>query len=449
MSFGVSRTNIGTFSSASNVNGKVSDLDAIASTLHRYGALAFFDFATGAPYLPIDMHPAASGRYQDASLVSKDAIIISPHKMIGGVNTPGILVVKKSLVSQLNAPSRSGGGTVFYVSSKHHRFLLNRTERYEGGTPNIIGIFRAGLTFLFKHQVETKYQQILDENPGAAVPKSIAEHEYETYNSVVSTLRKTAPNLFVLGTHDRDITSINGGPKNLPVFSFLIKCGKRFLHANYVCALLNDVFGIQSRGGCMCAGPYSQILLGLAEKNADGLELPNKVNEGFEHYLMRFQDKAELFKPGYTRLSLPFKGLSSVEQDYVLDALAWVAKNGWVMMPQYLCNPKTGVWFHRNQNDMFGQRRRLCHFQLDDRPVAVFRDSAMENLGVAFAQALENADELLAAARDNAGETAVDLSDDSILCNDDGMELLRWYVYPSECAQWVAKGVEIVPFTYT
>jgi selenocysteine lyase/cysteine desulfurase len=107
------RLKMGTFTAASNVTGKVCDVDQIAATLHKYGALAFFDYATGAPYLKIDMNPVPSDRYPSASLIAKDALFLSPHKMLGGVGTPGVLILKKTLVSQVNPPSRSGGGTVF------------------------------------------------------------------------------------------------------------------------------------------------------------------------------------------------------------------------------------------------------------------------------------------------------------------------------------------------
>ena len=153
-------------------------------------------------------------------------------------------------------------------------------------------------------------------------------------------LKKRAPNLIILGRHNsidadksnegsrRDDKGINNGAsspscagRHLPIFSFLIRCGRRFLHYNYVCAILNDVFGIQSRGGCQCAGPYSQRLLGLTSivKNAPGneiaeAEVPNDANSQIELALLRSDRPCELLRPGYTRLSLPFKGLREEEK---------------------------------------------------------------------------------------------------------------------------------------
>lgn len=150
-------------------------------------------------------------------------------------------------------------------------------------------------------------------------------------------MAKHAPNLVLLGREESG--------RNLPIFAFLIRFGNRFLHYNYVCAILNDVFGIQSRGGCQCAGPYSQKLLGLTTVR-DGQEVPNLRNQEIESALLRHKERAELLRPGYTRLSLPFKGLRSEEVDYVLKALVWTAKNGWALMCQYRCNHRTGEVSH-------------------------------------------------------------------------------------------------------
>jgi selenocysteine lyase/cysteine desulfurase len=246
-SYSGKRLKMGAFTAASNVTGKVTDVDAIAATLHKYGALAFFDYATGAPYLPINMNPFPHGKYTTAD-VAKDAIFVSPHKMIGGVQTPGILIIKKHLVNQTIPPKRSGGGTVFYVTHKHHRFLSNRIERYEGGTPNVVGIFRAGLAFLVKRSIEIQYLKAIrgaNDHERESFPPTLIEYEFETHRYMVQRLKRSAPNIIILGSADDNV------PNNcLPIFSFLIKCGDKFLHYNYVCAILNDLFGIQSRGGC-------------------------------------------------------------------------------------------------------------------------------------------------------------------------------------------------------
>lgn len=331
------RLKMGTFSAASNVTGKISDVDRIAATLHKHGALAFFDYATGASYMKMDMNPPPSVRFPSPGSTAKDAIFISPHKMIGGVGTPGVLIIKKHLVNQSNAPHRSGGGTVFYVTSQHHRFLGNRIERYEGGTPNVSGIVKVGVTFLAKRKIEKEYERLASiqiSQKNVDLPRSLEEFDTAEYERISAYLSQHAPNLVLLG---KGIKS-----RHLPIFSFLVKFQSRFLHFNYVCAILNDVFGIQSRGGCMCSGPYAQNLLGLTDKNQYGLDVPNEINKDIEDALIKHKERAELLRPGFTRLSLPFKGLLDIEVEYVLQALSWVAEHGWALMCQYRCNHRTG-----------------------------------------------------------------------------------------------------------
>ena len=140
---------VGTFAAASNVTGVLTDVDLVTALLHRYNALAIFDYATAGPYVPMDMNPPMNAK---GDVLAKDAIIFSPHKFLGGVNTPGVLVVKKSLcINQV--PSSPGGGTVFYVTENAHRFLSNRSEREEGGTPDIVGTIRAGLACQLKTSI--------------------------------------------------------------------------------------------------------------------------------------------------------------------------------------------------------------------------------------------------------------------------------------------------------
>jgi selenocysteine lyase/cysteine desulfurase len=334
------RLKMGTFTAASNVTGKVCNVDEISAALHRHGALAFFDYATAAPYVKIDMNPPPSTQYPVASLLAKDAVFLSPHKMLGGVGAPGVLIIKKHLVSQYNPPKRSGGGTVFYVTNTHHRFLSNRIERYEGGSPNVPGIIRVGLAFLLKRKAEQKYAAIRDDEVSSesdimSLPSSIEQYDYNTHDRVALYLKQHAPNIVMLDRKQNE-------SRNLPIFSFLIRFGNRFLHYNYVCAVLNDVFGIQSRGGCQCAGPYSQSLLGLTDMTADGAETPNQRNVDLEEALIKYKERAELLRPGFTRLSLPFKGLKTEEVDYVIKALEWTSKHGWALLCQYRCNHRTG-----------------------------------------------------------------------------------------------------------
>ena len=235
---------------------------------------------------------------------------------------------------------------------------------YKGGTPDGIGIQRVGLAMLAGRRVANEYEHIVqsiesEENydDTERLPGTLLEYECSTYDRVVAELRQHAPNLVVLGCDDFQNSPVENNPscigRHLPVLSFLVRCGKRFLHYNYVCAILNDVFGIQSRGGCQCAGPYSQYLLGLTKVTSASdngceyfLDIPNRANRKIEQALLRSDRPCELLRPGYTRLSLPFKGLREDEVNYAVKALIWVAKNGWALLPQYTCDHRTGEWRH-------------------------------------------------------------------------------------------------------
>lgn len=216
-----------------------------------------------------------------------DAIFISPHKFAGGPGTPGILVVKKKLLGN-DTPVNPGGGTVFYVTERDHTYVLNPEAREEGGTPDILGSIRAGLVFQLKEAV--------GEN-------TIEDREYEISRKIMSRL-VLHPNIALLG---------NGGACRLPIFSFLIRCGNRFFHHSYMAALLNDLFGIECRGGCACAGPYAFNLLNIEYDLAKSFQ--EALTDGYD-----------LFRPGFVRIN--FNYFASDETiDYILDAIDFVADN--------------------------------------------------------------------------------------------------------------------------
>ena len=330
---------IGAFCAASNVTGVLSDVDAITALLHAHGALAVWDYATAGPYVPIDMNPArGDGRF------AKDAVFFSPHKFLGGVNSPGVLVLKKKLCRNA-VPRQPGGGTVFFVTEHAHRFLSNRMEREEGGTPDIVGTVRAGLAM---HLLR------------CADPRGELRAEELAITQRVHARLRAAPGLVVLGPSPARVA-------RLPIFSFLVRVGRPdsdvFLHHNFVTRILNDVFGIQARGGCACAGPYAQTLLGMtrADPNAaaagagEGRAMDARFTGAFEAALLA---KNELLRPGFTRLSLPWL-LSEKEVEYVCAALALVARDGWRLLPVYQFNHANGEWFHKKSLNKFPARKWL------------------------------------------------------------------------------------------
>jgi selenocysteine lyase/cysteine desulfurase len=293
---------IGWFSAASNVTGIISDTSSIAALLHRYDALSFWDFAASAPYVGIEMRSKTqSGDY-------KDAIFMSPHKLVGGPGTPGVLVVRKDLLHN-TVPAVPGGGTVQYVSSEKHTYLSDPEHREEGGTPAIIESIRAGLVFKLKEEVGTERIRELEHN---FIRRAIAAWSDN-------------PNIRILG---------NPEAERLSIVSFVIEYGDRILHHNYVVALLNDVFGIQARGGCSCAGPYGHRLLGIDATTTQRFEV-------------LVADGCEVIKPGWVRLNFNYF-ISEAEFQYLVDAVDMVATDGWKLLPLYEFEPKTAVWRHHD-----------------------------------------------------------------------------------------------------
>jgi selenocysteine lyase/cysteine desulfurase len=296
---------IGSFSAASNVTGITTDTHRISALLHEHGAMAFWDFAAAAPYVDIEMNP----RCYEHPLAYKDAIFLSPHKFIGGPGTPGVLIVRRELL-QNTVPDVVGGGTVAYVNPDDHRYLSDPIHREEGGTPAIVESIRAGLVFQLKQAV------------GVDV---IRAHEDDFVRRAVAAL-SAEPNITILGNQDAE---------RLSIVSFVIKRpGGKYLHHNLVVAILNDLFGIQARGGCSCAGPYGHRLLGI------DIERSHEFEEEISH-------GCEGIKPGWVRVNFNYF-ISETVFAYIVEAVRLIAQHGWSLLPQYIFDTASGRWHHRN-----------------------------------------------------------------------------------------------------
>ena len=292
---------IGSFSAASNVTGILSDTSRIAALLHRYGALSVWDYATAAPHVPIRMAATRPGRGDH-----KDAVFLSPHKFVGGPQTPGVLIVRRDLVTS-PVPAEPGGGTVAFVGPDGHQYLDDPVAREEGGTPAIVESIRAGLVFALKEAVGTDL---------------IQEREERFWQRALARWSAN-PAIELLGSP---------AARRLSIVSFRVRHHGRFLHHNFVVALLNDLFGIQARGGCSCAGPYGHRLLAI--DTAQSLALRDQLTRGWEG-----------IKPGWTRVNFNYF-ISDRVCDYIINAVDLAASYGHRLLADYRFDPRTGRWRH-------------------------------------------------------------------------------------------------------
>lgn len=293
------RPRIGSFSAASNVTGLLTDTRTVARILHTHGAYAFFDFAASAPYVAIDMKPGQPDGY--------DAVFLSPHKFVGGPGTPGLLCFREELY-RLSSPSTAGGGTVRYVSRTKHAFVDDIEAREDAGTPAILGKIRTALAFRVKEQLGVR---------------ALTEREHELFGRAVARL----------GAHPRVQLLGNPDAPRLAFLSFLVRAEDgTYLHPRFVVRLLNDLFGIQSRGGCACAGPYGHALLDIDDERS-------------ERYFQCIMGDLDGLKPGWTRLNLA-PWATDEEADFLLSGIEFVAEHGEKFLPLYDFDWKTGAWTH-------------------------------------------------------------------------------------------------------
>ena len=368
---------IGSFSAASNVTGIVTDVDRVAIALHRHGALSCWDYAAAGPYLPIDMNPAPD--VADGHLAFKDAVFISPHKFVGGPGTPGVLVVKRSLLRN-RVPSVPGGGTILFVSPTGQCYHPDPEIREEGGTPGIVESIRAGLAFALKDAVGSH---------------EIRRREHDLARRALASWAEN-PQIEILGSTD---------PERLAIVSIGLRHAGRLLHANFVVAVLSDLFGIQARSGCFCAGPYIHRMYPIDDEWSERMQA--EVVNGHMGAKLAF-----------TRLSFNYY-ISEPAFAYVVDAVHLLAREGWKLLPLYRFDPGAGLWHHRAA----GPRPATClRDALTDNPARM--RTAPERV---LAGQLEAARRIIGAvqARPPTGPL-----DDPVVSEE--FERIRWFALPGE-----------------
>jgi selenocysteine lyase/cysteine desulfurase len=271
------KTKIAAITACSNVTGIMTPYLEIAALIHKYEGVCFVDFACSAPYVSIDMHS------EDKKGEYLDAIYFSPHKFLGGPGATGILIFNQKLYSN-SIPDNPGGGTVSWTNPwGQHKYLDDIEAREDGGTPAFLQTIKAAMCMQLKDEMNVE---------------NIEKREEEILALVWKTLDQL-PNLHILAAEHK---------KRLGVVSFYIDG----LHYNLGVKMLNDKFGIQTRGGCSCAGTYGHFLLNVTPEKS------NSISAQISH------GDCSL-KPGWIRMSI-HPTQTNQEIEYIVDAIAQLSK---------------------------------------------------------------------------------------------------------------------------
>jgi selenocysteine lyase/cysteine desulfurase len=299
------RTRFGSFSAGSNITGLRTPVYEVARLCHAHGCPVFFDFAAIAPYAAIDMNRDRTSYF--------DAVFFSPHKFLGGPGAAGILVIHENLYRKDLPPTTAGGGTVVYVSPEGHDFSDDIETRESAGTPPILQTIRAALAMDLKDRIGIERIERIEAEWLARFRTGLAR----------------LPGLEPIGRTD--------DPGDAPIVSFNVRHGDRILHPKLVARLLNDLFGIQSRAGCSCAGPYGHLLLDI--NHDQSLRYREAIRCGYQGV-----------KPGWVRINLHFT-FREEDVDFLLAALGFLARRGPEFLRVYAFERATGEWRHRDEAD--------------------------------------------------------------------------------------------------
>ena len=293
---------IASITSCSNVTGIRTPYHEVAKLMHQNNGLCFVDFACSGPYVAIDMHPEDAESYLDA-------IFFSPHKFLGGPGTSGILIFNSKLYTNM-IPDNPGGGTVSWTNPwGEHKYIDNIEDREDGGTPGFLQVIKTAFAIQLKEEMGIE---------------NIMNREHEIVKTVFEEL-VTTPNIKILAAQHQD---------RLGVISFYIED----LHFNLGVKLLNDKFGIQTRGGCSCAGTYGHYLL--------------NVNEETSHNLVCQIDSGDLIsKPGWIRMSV-HPTTTSEEVLFVCSSIKELAANHQIWKLDYKYDKNSNEFVHKHSKEL-------------------------------------------------------------------------------------------------
>ncbi|GAB5400270.1 MAG: aminotransferase class V-fold PLP-dependent enzyme [Aureisphaera sp.] len=287
---------IASITSCSNVTGIITPYYEVAKLMHAVDGLCFVDFACSGPYVTIDMHPEDPECYLDA-------IFLSPHKFLGGPGSSGVLVFNKKLYRN-TVPDCPGGGTVTWTTPwGNHKYVDDIEEREDGGTPGFMQVIRASLAMKLKEQMGVQ---------------AMLQREHEILSYFFDRISESRE-ISILADEHKDrlaIISLNIGE----------------LHFDLAVKILNDRFGIQSRGGCSCAGTYGHYLLEIDQLKSQSI-------------ISKMESGSCLLKPGWVRISF-HPTTTNKEVAFVCDSLLQLADNWREWQHEY--EFKDGKFIHKD-----------------------------------------------------------------------------------------------------
>ncbi|MBN2856849.1 MAG: aminotransferase class V-fold PLP-dependent enzyme [Candidatus Delongbacteria bacterium] len=290
------------FSAGSNITGLLTDIYKLAAVAHKYDSYIFFDFAATAPYVDIDIFKDSKNYF--------DAIFFSPHKFLGGPGSSGILIFRQELYRKDLPPTTSGGGTVEYVGFTDQDYTNDIETREKAGTPPILQTIKTAFAMEVKSKIGIKAIEFAEDRNKKLFFDHFTGHE----------------KIVIIGDPDPE--------KRIPIISFNIRHKDRFLHPRLVTRLLSDLFGIQSRAGCSCAGPYGHRLLHI--DNDTSQKYRNLiVNEGMSG-----------IKPGWVRVNLHYV-FTEDDIRFIIRAIEFIAQYGERFLDLYRFDPHSAEWKHK------------------------------------------------------------------------------------------------------
>ena len=294
------KNKIAAVTACSNVTGIQTPYHQIAKLIHTYNGLCFVDFACSAPYVHINMHPHEAGAHLDA-------IYFSPHKFLGGAGTPGVLIFNKKLYAN-KAPDQPGGGTIVYSNPwKYHEYITDIEQREDGGTPPFLGAIKAAMCIRLKEAMGVDCMLKRE--------KEILAIIFERFAAI------------------KNIKILEGAEKHrLGVVSFIVLGA----HYNLIVKMLNDRFGVQTRGGCSCAGTYGHKLLNIDETTS-------------YHMLDKIRSGDLSGKPGWIRLSI-HPTMTNAEIHFIMDAIQSTVYHCKEWMKDYKLDPESNEYAFKGNN---------------------------------------------------------------------------------------------------